>query len=165
MKKIFLFVIFFLEVLMLTSCDCDFADQREEMCNRTPCTDSLCMHWNKSIKRCGTSAALLKEQDRQGVISLELFKRLIEDKLDSQYRYARGLEKKRNGEIDALLIVLENNYKGSKKITTQIREHLKDTSDYVKINKHRNDLLKDLEKDEKTYNIFNSSEKIMGKRE
>ena len=46
-----------------------------------------------------------------------------------------------------------------------IRKHLKDTSNYVKINKHRNDLLKDLEKDEKTYNIFNPSEKITEKRE
>lgn len=165
MKKIFLFVIFFLEVLMLTSCDCDFADQREEMCNRTPCTDSLCMHWNKSIKRCGTSAALLKEQDRMGVISLELFKRLIEDKLDNQYHYTQELEKKRTSKVDSLLIVLENNYKGSKTITTQIRERLKDTSDYFEINKHRNDLLKDLEKDEKTYNIFNPSEKITEKRE
>lgn len=165
MKLKYLFILLFCELLMMSSCNSDFANQREEMCNRTPCTDSLCMHWNKSIKRCGTSAALLKEQDRLGAISLELFKRLIEDKLDSQYRFTQELEKKRTSKVDSLLIILENNYKGSKKITTQIREYLKDTSDYVEIDKHRNDLLKDLEKDEKTYNIFNSSEKITEKRE
>lgn len=150
---------------MLACCSSDFTDQREEMCNRTPCIDSLCMHWNKSIKRCGTSAALLKEQDRLGVISIELFKQLIENKLDSQYHFAKQLEKKRTSKIDSLLVVLENNYKGSKKITTQIKELLKDSSDYVEIDRYQNILVNDLENDEITYNIFNSSEKITNKRD
>ena len=165
MKLKCLFILLLCEFLMLASCDSDFANQREEMCNRTPCTDSLCMHWNKSIERCGTSAALLKEQNRLGIISIEMFKQLIVSKLDSQYVFAQQLEKKRISKIDSLLVVLENNYKGSKKITTQIKNLLKDSSDYIEINRYQNVLVKDLEKDERTYNIFNPSEKIAKKRD
>lgn len=33
-------------------------------CEATPCTDSLCLHWNDSLQRCGTADALFNEAQR-----------------------------------------------------------------------------------------------------
>ena len=36
----------------------------KEKCEETPCTDSLCLHWDDSLQRCGTESALIKEKIR-----------------------------------------------------------------------------------------------------
>lgn len=51
---------------------CDFIDNNftptktlKEKCEETPCTDSLCLHWDDVIQRCGTYSALTKERLRK----------------------------------------------------------------------------------------------------
>lgn len=34
----------------------------KELCDETFCTDSLCLHWDYSLHRCGTASALEKER-------------------------------------------------------------------------------------------------------
>jgi hypothetical protein len=39
----------------------------KEKCDETPCTDSLCLHWNDLLQRCGTETAFVKELTRKKV--------------------------------------------------------------------------------------------------
>ena len=39
----------------------------KKKCNETPCTDSLCLHWDAVLERCGTASALAKERARKKI--------------------------------------------------------------------------------------------------
>lgn len=50
-------------------------DVLRKRCEATPCTDSLCLHWDPIIKRCGTEEALLNEYKR---LSPEAYEKILQ---------------------------------------------------------------------------------------
>lgn len=76
-------VLIILIVNFLSACD-DYEEKlQRERCEATPCTDSLCLHWNSILKRCGTEIALLNEHKR---VSLERYERILHDNVEIQKR-------------------------------------------------------------------------------
>ena len=67
MKKILLMLI----VLVIMGCDTfnkTFGQSDlKKKCNETLCTDSLCLHWDVQLERCGTSSALINERLRKKI--------------------------------------------------------------------------------------------------
>jgi len=60
----------------------------KKRCEATPCMDSLCLHWNPELKRCGTSVALnvewrIKKQEQIGYLSKE------NDSLEKEVKYLK----------------------------------------------------------------------------
>ena len=63
-------------VTFFVACTDEYAeDVLRERCEATPCTDSLCLHWDPIIKRCGTEEALLNEYKR---ISPEAYEKILQ---------------------------------------------------------------------------------------
>ena len=64
--KVFIIAISILFFVGCESIDKIFSQKNaKEKCEKTPCTDSVCLHWNDSLQRCGTDSALVKELIRK----------------------------------------------------------------------------------------------------
>ena len=66
-------VVGFIICMMLITCSCCWDDYKNESskreCESTECTDSLCMRWDDSLKRCGIDSALLKERNNRDSVN------------------------------------------------------------------------------------------------
>ena len=93
----------------------------KEKCEKTPCTDSICLHWNVSLQRCGTESALVKELDRKKKSDSLLI--LSKDSIKIQ-KYQLEQIKKDLEIIDSLNREIRQLIKENKKRTDSIIEEI-----------------------------------------
>ena len=88
-------------------------------CEATPCTDSLCLHWNDSLNRCGTAEALfreiqLKRNEKEKHVNDSLHNLLLaaikkEDSLITQYTLYTNRVEEQIKAIDIYSKILKKN--------------------------------------------------------
>ena len=88
-------------------------------CEATPCTDSLCLHWNDSLNRCGTAEALfreiqLKRNEKEKQVNDSLHNLLLaaikkEDSLITQYTLYTNRVEEQIKAIDIYSKILRKN--------------------------------------------------------
>lgn len=110
MKLIKIILLLFFTATFLACTDEYAEDVLRERCEATPCTDSLCLHWDPIIKRCGTEEALLNEYKR---ISPETYEKILQSN-DSLRVIQLEQQEKHLKTKDSLLVLFSKKMKENK---------------------------------------------------
>ena len=132
MRYLQLFFTFIFFVSVFTACTDESSIRREE-CLKTPCTDSLCLIWDNTIKRCGTPTALYNETKRlkgDNVESAAVF--LLKRKLDKYQQYIDSIKaiSSKSNEVIMASKLFEEEFLSKKQ---QLEEELQNKRDSLKI--------------------------------
>ena len=108
MKKIILLLIL---IESFIACTDEYAEEvLRKRCEATPCTDSLCLHWDPVIKRCGSEEAILNEYKR---ISPEAYEKILQSN-DSLRVLQLKQQEKHLKTKDSLLVLFSKKMKEHK---------------------------------------------------
>lgn len=110
MKLIKIILLLILATTFIACMDEYSEDVLRKRCEATLCTDSLCLHWDPIIKRCGTEEGLLNEYKR---ISPEAYEKILQN-IDSLRIMQLEQQEKHLKTKDSLLVLFSKKMKEHK---------------------------------------------------